>query len=139
MYFTFDVPINTKPIKIKIMPKIKKLENLHIVFWLFKDAGWAANIKLIAIGMILPTIIIAIVITYKQWQNLADRFHNMAISLWIRANSLWMVGEFFHWDEKPPYLRKMALIPFSIGILCVAYFYIFKYKSSEDAGHEIAE
>jgi hypothetical protein len=110
------------------MKKIKKLENLHIVFWLFKDAGWAGNFKILAITMILPTIAMAIIILHKQWHNISDRFHNMAVALWISANSIWMIGEFFKWDEKPPYLRKVALIPFSIGILIIGFYYIFLAK-----------
>jgi hypothetical protein len=110
------------------MIKFRKLENLHIVFWLFKDAGWACNFKILAICMIFPTVIMALIILNRQWKNISDRFHNIAVVLWITANSIWMIGEFFGWDEKPPYLRKVALIPFTIGIVIIGYYYIFLAK-----------
>jgi hypothetical protein len=109
--------------------KLKKIENLHIVFWLIKDACWAAEIKWLGVAMILPTLGIAIFILNKMWDNILDRYHNLAICFWITANATWMIGEFFKWDEQAPYLRKMALIPFSIGLIIIAYFYLVVNKN----------
>jgi hypothetical protein len=102
---------------------VRKIENLHIVFWLLKDASWAANFKLGGLLMIIPTIAIAIYIVKISWHQIAERFHNLAVLSWISANSLWMIGEFFGWDEKPPHLRTLALLPFGIGILLLLYYY----------------
>jgi hypothetical protein len=110
------------------MNPLRKLENLHIVFWLFKDASWAADVKWLGTLMILPTLAIAIYLLLRNWHDLADRFHNLAITFWITANSLWMVGEFFKMDEAPYHLRKWCLIPFLIGIIIVLVYYIFLRK-----------
>lgn len=109
----------------------RKIENLHIVFWLFKDASWAANIKWLGITMILPTLSISIYLLYKNWLDLEERYHNAAVSLWIFANSLWMMGEFFHLDEHPPYLRRWCLLPFGLGITIILYYYLFIYKKEK--------
>jgi hypothetical protein len=103
-------------------------ENLHIVFWLIKDASWAANFKLGGMAMILPTLCIAIYLAIKQWHNITDRYHNVAVSLWILANSIWMTGEFFGWDEAPYHLRQWALVPFGVGLVMVASYYLFMHK-----------
>lgn len=110
------------------MKDFRKLENLHIVFWLFKDASWAANFRALGVSMILPTLFVAIYLLIKNWDNLEERFHNLAVALWITANSLWMVGEFFKWDEAPYHLRKWCLLPFSIGILLIVIYYVFYWK-----------
>lgn len=119
--------------------KFRRIENLHIVFWLFKDASWAANIRSLGIAMILPTLSVAIYLLYKSWDELEERYHNMAVTLWIFANSLWMIGEFFHLDEHPPYLRKWCLLPFGIGIAIILYYYIFLYRKNKTSIHSTEE
>jgi F0F1-type ATP synthase assembly protein I len=113
--------------------QFRPLENLHIVFWLIKDASWAANFKLGGMAMILPTLIVAVFLTVKQWHSITERFHNLAVSLWITANSIWMIGEFFAWDEAPYHLRKWALLPFSIGLLIIAFYCIFLNRKAKQA------
>jgi F0F1-type ATP synthase assembly protein I len=108
--------------------QFRPIENLHIVFWLIKDASWAANFKLGGMAMILPTLLVAIFLTIKQWHSITERFHNLAVSCWILANSIWMTGEFFAWDEAPYHFRKLALVPFSIGLLLIAIYYIFLHR-----------
>ena len=56
---------------------------------------------------------------------MAELLHNLAVVCWIIANCLWMTGEFYGWDEGKWGARHLALIPFSIGLLILAYFYIF--------------
>jgi hypothetical protein len=44
------------------------------------------------------------------------------------ANCTWMVGEFFGWDENlfgDIGLRQLTVIPFSIGLLILLYYYLF--------------
>lgn len=103
----------------------RKLENLHIVFWLFKDASWAANIHWLGVSMIFPTLFVAIYLLIKNWSDTEERYHNAAVSCWILANSIWMVGEFFKLDEQPYFLRQWCLIPFGIGIVIIGYYYLF--------------
>lgn len=110
------------------MSKIRQTENLHILFWLFKDASWAANVHWLGISMIIPTLSIAIFLLIKNWSDVNERFHNLAVALWITANSLWMIGEFFGLDEHSPYLRSWSLLPFGLGIVFILYYYLFLYK-----------
>jgi hypothetical protein len=48
--------------------KYRKMENLHIVFWLFKDVAWCLGLKWLGTVMIVPTLIISIVIAYRTRQ-----------------------------------------------------------------------
>ena len=114
------------------------MENLHIVFWLFKDISWCLNWKLLGVLMIVPTMAIAIIITIRNRKWVSETCHNAAIVFWIAANSYWMISEFLHFDaETVPGLhnvtyKHLAIIPFVIGILILAYYYlIWKWKNKE--------
>src|SRR5687767_7284761 len=78
--------------------RYRKMENLHIVFWLLKDISWCMVWKPLGISMIFPTLIIAIVIAVRNRQYVSELCHNTAIIFWITANSYWMVSEFLHFD-----------------------------------------
>ena len=108
--------------------RYRKMENLHIVFWLFKDISWCMIWKPLGIAMGFPTLIIAIIITIRTRQFTSEVCHNLAIVFWITANSYWMISEFFEFDELPVYgditYKYVAIIPFAIGILLLAYYYL---------------
>lgn len=112
--------------------KIRGIENSHIVFWLFKDMSWAMGWKWLGIMMIFPTVLISIIITYKLKSNKREWYHNNAVTLWIIANSYWMISEFYSFDECIIYNSikgiHLALIPFLSGILLVSYYYLFERK-----------
>ncbi len=97
----------------------RKIENLHILLWLLKDICWAADLKWLGTFMILPTISVAIWLTWKMRKSVSELMHNVAVILWILANSTWMIGEFF-FDDKT---RPLALIFFALGILLLLVFY----------------
>ncbi|MEI2750884.1 MAG: hypothetical protein V9E88_19290 [Ferruginibacter sp.] len=80
--------------------RYRKMENLHIVFWLFKDIAWCMIWRPLGVAMIFPTLIISIVIAWRTRQYMSELCHNIAITLWISANSYWMISEFFHFDTK---------------------------------------
>jgi hypothetical protein len=109
--------------------RFRKMENLHIVFWLFKDISWCMLWKPLGIAMIFPTLIIAIVITFRTRQYMSEVCHNLAMVVWITANSYWMVSEFLHFDTYPLMgeytFKHLAIVPFIIGILVLAYYYIW--------------
>ena len=110
--------------------RYRKMENLHIVFWLFKDVAWCMIWKPLGIVMIFPTLIISIVIAWRTRKNMSERCHNLAISFWITANSYWMISEFFFFDTKPlisPALsfRHLALVPFVLGLISLAFYYLY--------------
>ncbi len=70
--------------------------------------------------MIVPTIAVAIHITWLRKHILSDLFHNLAVCFWISANSVWMIGEFFFDDQ----LRTVALFFFISGLITIAIYYL---------------
>ena len=111
------------------MRKTRHYENLHIPLWLLKDTCWMLQWKILGMAMIIPTISIAIIITYKSLKDKEDAFWiNLAICFWISANSYWMICEFMKHEE----LKNYAGIPFIGGMICVAYFYIKRLLINKD-------
>lgn len=120
-------PMSNEP-AYRIPLAYRRMENLHIVFWLIKDISWCMIWKPLGILMIFPTLIIAIIIAWRTRQMKSELYHNLAITFWIGANSYWMVSEFLHFDSVIVYgditCKHLALIPFVSGILLLAYYYI---------------
>ncbi|MBC9929707.1 hypothetical protein ICL07_04920 [Chitinophaga qingshengii] len=112
------------------------MENLHIVFWLLKDISWCMIWKPLGVAMIFPTLIISLVIAWRTRQFVSELCHNVAISLWITANSYWMISEFFHFDAQVIWgaitYKHVALIPFISGLLILAYYYIWYQPRHKD-------
>lgn len=115
---TYSIPVS-----------FRRMENLHIFFWLFKDLSWCMVWKPLGIAMIFPTLIIAIIIAFRTRQIVSELCHNIAIVLWITANSYWMIAEFFGFDEHHVFgdytYKHMAVIPFVLGILVMLYYYLY--------------
>ncbi len=117
--------------------KYRKIENLHIVFWIFKDIAWCLIWKPLGICMIFPTLIISLIIAYRTREIVSELCHNLAISLWIAANSYWMLSEFLEIDAQIFYrsitYKHLALIPFIMGVLClIFYYFIWAPKNPEE-------
>ena len=114
----------------------RRMENMHIVFWLFKDVAWCMIWKPLGIIMIVPTLLISIMIAWRTRRFVSELCHNLAITAWISANSYWMISEFAGFDSKILFntytYKHLALIPFSIGILMLAYYYIFWKPNHKD-------
>ncbi|WP_228085182.1 hypothetical protein [Mucilaginibacter sp. JRF] len=117
--------------------KYRKMENLHIVFWLLKDIGWCLIWKPLGIVMIFPTLIISIIIAWRTRQLMSELCHNLAITFWITANSYWMISEFLHFDAETVYgwitYKHLALIPFFLGVFALAYYYAIWKPKNPDA------
>lgn len=105
-----------------IPDRFRRIENLHIVFWLIKDISWAMLWKPIGLLMFIPTLTVAALITWQTRKLKSELYHNLAILFWISANGYWMIAEFF-WPNME-YLRYYASIPFSIGLFFIAAYYI---------------
>ncbi len=101
--------------------KIRAYENFHIVLWLIKDMSWVMLCRPLGIAMILPTLLVAIHITWKSRREIAEVLHNGAICCWICANSIWMIGEFYFKDG----LRQYAEIFFILGLGTIGIYYLF--------------
>ena len=119
-----------------IPARYRKMENMHIIFWLLKDVSWCMIWKPLGIAMIFPTLIIAIIIAWRTRELASELAHNLAIIFWITANAYWMISEFFGFDETPLAFgvegKYFAMIPFAIGILILAYYYLFKTKKEKE-------
>ncbi len=116
--------------------RFRRMENLHIIFWLLKDISWCMVWRPLGIAMIFPTLIIAIVISVQNRKYVSEICHNWAIVFWIAANSYWMISEFFEFDESLFMFgisyKYIAIIPFSIGILILMYYYLIWKPSNKN-------
>jgi len=110
----------------ELLDKIRKYESLHIVFWLMKDSCWMLELKWLGALMIVPTVFLAVYISYKTI-NTRDIYINVAIFFWISANSFWMLMEFFNHNQH----KNLAAIPFALGFVFVALFYFRNAKKKE--------
>ena len=129
---TASIGINTAQLNTKsysIPMRYRKMENLHIVFWLFKDISWCLFWKPLGITMIFPTLIISIIIAWRTRQYVSELCHNLAITVWITANSYWMISEFFGFDSNivlgEVAYKHLAIIPFTIGVIILGYYYLY--------------
>jgi hypothetical protein len=84
--------------------------------------------KLAGAIMIIPTMTVAVMITYASIREKSDELWiNLAICFWIAANSYWMLCEFTHHET----MKDYAGFPFLIGMICVAYFYIQRFRRNK--------
>jgi hypothetical protein len=123
-------PVYTIPLR------FRKTENMHILLWLLKDICWATNLRIPGLIMIVPTLSVALIITWQTRHMKSELFHNLAIVFWITANCSWMIGEFFHWDENLWHgygLRQFALLPFALGLGVLLYYYLLYGRKKETA------
>lgn len=132
------IPTSQKKDSSYVIPlRYRKMENLHIVFWLFKDVAWCMIWRPLGIVMIFPTLIVSIIIAWRTRQLMSELCHNLAITIWITANSYWMISEFTGFDTKPLFgeftFKHLAMIPFATGILILAFYYlIWKPRHPEE-------
>lgn len=106
----------------------RKMENMHILFWLIKDISWCMLWKPLGMLMILPTLGIALIICWRTRTIASELAHNLAIVFWITANSYWMISEFLGFDTilvgNTIEGKHLAIIPFVIGLLILVYYYV---------------
>jgi len=126
-----------------IPSRLRRMENMHIVFWLLKDVSWCLDFKPLAILMIFPTLIVAIWITHKNRHIASELAHNLAVIFWITANCTWMLVEFIGIDEDLIWRdftgRHLAIFPFTIGLLILGYYYLFNRKPEIEKTEEKTE
>jgi hypothetical protein len=119
---------NSKELVYSIPARYRKMENMHIAFWLMKDISWCMIWRELGIAMVIPTLSIAIVIAWRTRHYKSELAHNLAIVFWISANAYWMISEFFHFDANIVWMdftgKHLALIPFTIGAAILLYYYV---------------
>ena len=129
--------MNNQPKMYCIPEKFRKTENLHILFWLVKDLSWAMLWKPIGIFMIVPTLGVALLITWQNRKIKSELFHNLAVTFWICANAMWMLLEFSGLDDL---YRKYTSIPFGIGLFFILSYYLIilpREKKRERMNQEV--
>lgn len=113
-----------------IPARFRRLENLHIVFWLIKDISWCMLWQVLGIAMAVPTLAVAIYISWRTRRIKSELAHNLAVTFWIAANSYWMISEFYGFDEMPIWSgyegKHLAMIPFLSGVLILVYYYLIQ-------------
>ena len=99
--------------------------------------------KPLGIAMIFPTLTIAIIIAWRTRHMMSELTHNLAIVLWISANSYWMISEFFHFDGDVVYgnisFKLLSVIPFTLGILVLAYYYLWYAPRHKEVSQDFTE
>lgn len=108
---------------IQVSASYRWIENGHILLWLVKDTCWAMEWKGGGTIMIFPTLAVAFYITWKSRMVRAELFHNIAVCLWIIANSIWMIGEFY--DKET---RHFAVGIFVTGLLLLVFYYLVYFR-----------
>ncbi|WP_317898548.1 hypothetical protein [Aurantibacillus circumpalustris] len=109
-----------------LLDKLRKYENLHIIFWLIKDTCWMLEFKWLGTFVMIPTLFLALFIIFKSIKT-KELFLNTAIFFWISANSFWMMMEFFNHDH----YKNFAGIPFGLGFIFIGVFYWKTYKLNQ--------
>lgn len=94
--------------------KIRKTENLHIIFWLIKDMCWMLEFKTASAVMILPTLAMAFYVAYISKQNISTLLVNLAVILWILANSAWLLSDMIY-----DFPKLISLIFFIAGLISI--------------------
>jgi hypothetical protein len=122
---TYSIPI-----------RFRRTENMHILFWLIKDISWAMLWRPLGLAMLVPTLLVAILITWQTRKIISELFHNLAVVFWITANGFWMIIEFYGYDD--PY-RVYTAIPFSIGLFFIAVYYLFILPKEKNKQQQINE
>ena len=121
--------------------RFRKMENLHIAFWLMKDISWCMIWKELGITMIVPTLSVAIWIAWKNRHIPSELAHNLAIVFWISANAYWMISEFYYFDSlivwKDFTGKHLALIPFTTGALILLYYYAVQRPKELKGKHAV--
>lgn len=111
-----------------IPSRYRRMENMHIAFWLVKDISWCLIWKVLGIVMIFPTLTVAILIAWRTRKIASELAHNLAVAFWISANSFWMISEFMGFDESEFWGgitgKQLSLIPFFIGAFFLLYYYV---------------
>jgi prepilin signal peptidase PulO-like enzyme (type II secretory pathway) len=130
-------PINVDKQTYSIPRRFRVFENMHIVFWLIKDMSWALKFRSLGVAMFIPTLLLALLITWQTRNIRSELYHNLAVTCWIIANGFWMICEFF-WEDQD-YLRYFTAIPFSLGLLFVVYYYVSELSQRRKSSAEDEE
>ena len=76
-----------------IPARYRRMENMHIVFWLVKDISWCMIWRELGLAMFIPTLAVAIIIAWRTRQFKSELAHNLAIAFWITGTHFSAIGK----------------------------------------------
>jgi hypothetical protein len=119
---------NPKETIYSIPARFRRMENLHIVFCIIKDMSWCMRWKVMGVAMIVPTLLLALFISWRDRLIHSELAHNLAVAFWICANSTWMFMEFIKQDETIFFGwltgKQLSMIPFIVGSVILLRYYL---------------
>jgi len=80
----------------------RELENLHMLFWLAKDAAWNAQLVPMWVLFAIPTVLLALdfcLVTWRVQGLCIENAHMLAQLVWVTANLVWAAGELWAADN----------------------------------------
>ena len=129
--------MSPNPVYYSIPSQLRRMENMHILFWLLKDISWCLNFKVLGVLMKYPSTYFSVEKehAYNELQKRTD------LIVYNKDLKPWMICEFTGIDETPIIGgfdgRHLALIPFSIGLFILLYYYIFLRHKEKSEDHPL--
>jgi hypothetical protein len=108
----------------KLFGTRRDVENMHIFLWLMKDNAWCHDWHMVGVAMIFPTLAVQAYLTWRSRHDIHEIFHSVAVLLWIAANAIWMIGEFFYDDT----WRFAPECFFGAGLASMAFYYAVHFR-----------
>mmetsp|Transcript_1562 Transcript_1562/g.3274 ORF Transcript_1562/g.3274 Transcript_1562/m.3274 type:complete len:340 (+) Transcript_1562:286-1305(+) len=96
-----------------LIHSFREYDNLHILFWTGKDLFWALELRSLWMMFAAATLMLATDVTWLTRKHLIEHMHSWVLLLWIAANIVWGVGEFFEPFEDHTKAQPMGYQPSS--------------------------
>ena len=100
-------------------------EALHFPLWIAKDAAWFFGFGWISLSLALPVIVLGSFIAAIN-RGIA-RWEWTLVTLWLLANTLWMMSELFSHD-----LKAVATSGWLVALAVLPFYLIFLRKHLRD-------
>lgn len=112
-------------------PVIYFLYYLHFPLWIIKDSAWFLSLNYEAFNFLRYAsvffAIITLIISTILLKNSDDRlsyFENLILTIWLLANTSWMLHEMFYVS----FAKNIALISFLLGIALIPFYMVIVFK-----------
>jgi len=97
------------------------LEHFHSLLWLLKDMCWLLLWPIVGPIILVPTVGLAVFISWKSFSDRFQFFQNLSIMFWLSANATWLVGELFYNDTTRPYALVFVILGLVFWISSLFY------------------
>ena len=99
--------------------------------WIIKDSSWFLSLNYEAFNFLryasASFAIITLIISTILLKNSDDRlsyFENLILTIWLLANTSWMLHEMFYVS----FAKNIALISFLLGIALIPFYMVIVFK-----------